>query len=351
MREALFIKRNAEKWKNYQHDETDNPDEKAECFINLIDDLSYAKTFYPKSKVTRWINGIAAGIYQGIYQNKKEKYTRILTFWKFELPLLFKRYHRILFFAFFVFALFVTIGVWSSRNDESFVRGVLGDGYVNMTEDNIAKGDPFGVYKDDNPFTMFVRIAINNIFVAIMFVLGGLFLGIPTLFNWQLFNIKLVAGLWDTGMMLGAFQYMFFAHGLGWKSILVIWIHGTLEIFIFVVAATAGFIIANGIIFPGTYSRMASFRRGIKDALKVLLVIGPILLIAAFFESYITHLMSETYDKNGNGGLPVWVSIIILSASLFFMAWYFVLYPNRLHKKGYYIKKDGIINRVKEENA
>ena len=73
MREARFIKQNVEKWTQYQHEPVDDPEETANRFITLLDDLSYAKTFYPKSKVTRWINGIAATIYQSIYQNKKEK--------------------------------------------------------------------------------------------------------------------------------------------------------------------------------------------------------------------------------------------------------------------------------------
>lgn len=349
MREAMFIKRNAEKWKEYQHVPTSNPDTMAERFVTLVDDLSYAKTFYPRSKVTRWINGLAAGIYQNIYSNKKEKYSRIFTFWRFELPLLFKKYHGILLFTFLVFALFVTIGAWSAANNETFVRGVLGDDYVNMTEENIAKGDPFGVYKDDNPFTMFVRIAINNVFVAAMFVLGGFFLGLPTLFRWPF--ILNVAGLWDTGMMLGSFQYLFFSHDLGWKSILVIWVHGTLEISIFVISATAGFIIAYGILFPGTLPRMTSFKQGIKDAMRLMLVIVPILIVAAFFESYVTHLMSQTFDKSSNAGLPVWVSILILSLSFLFIIWYFVIHPIRLHRRGYYIRPDGVIHRLKKEHA
>jgi hypothetical protein len=168
MREAMFIKKNADKWNEYQHAPADNPDVTAERFVDLIDDLSYAKTFYPKSKVTRWINGIAAGIYQSIYRNKKEKYSRIFIFWKYELPLLFKRYHSIFLFTTVLFVLFVAIGVFSSMYNEQFIRGVLGDGYVDMTEENIAKGDPFGVYKDDNPFSMFVRIGFNNIRVAFL---------------------------------------------------------------------------------------------------------------------------------------------------------------------------------------
>jgi uncharacterized membrane protein SpoIIM required for sporulation len=340
MREAMFIKKNAEKWKEYQHSPTDNPDETAERFITLIDDLSYAKTFYPKSKVTRWINGIAAGIYQSIYQNKKEKYSRIFQFWKFELPLLFKKYHRIFLFTTFIFLLFTAIGVFSSMYNEGFVRGVLGDKYVNMTEENIAKGDPFGVYKDDNPFSMFVRIGFNNIRVAFLSFIFGFTFGILTV--WV---------MWQNGIMLGCFQYMFFSKGLGIKSIMVIWIHGTLEISAIVIASTAGFILASGILFPGTYSRMNSFKHGIKDAAKVLICLIPIFILAAFFESYVTHLMSQTFDKEVNPGLPVWASVIILAASLSFIVWYFVILPIRLHKKGYYIQPDGIINRLKQDNA
>ena len=336
----MFIKKNADKWNKYQHSPTDNPDETAERFVNLIDDLSYAKTFYPRSKVTRWVNGIAAGIYQSIYQNKKEKYSRIFQFWKFELPLLFKRYHRIFLFTTVVFALFVAIGVFSSMNNPEFVRGVLGDDYVDMTEQNIDKGDPFGVYKDGNPFSMFVWIGYNNIGVAFKAFIGGFTLG--------LFTIMI---MWGNGIMLGAFQYMFFAKGLGIKSVMVIWIHGTLEISAIVIAATAGFILASGILFPGTYSRMVSFKRNAKDAAKVLISLVPVFIVAAFFESYVTHLMSQTYDKANNTGLPVWASVGILAVSSAFIIWYFIILPIRLHKKGYYIQPDGIINRLKKDNA
>lgn len=340
MREAMFIKKNADKWKKYQYSVTDNPDETAERFVDLIDDLSYAKTFYPKSKVTRWINGIAAAIYQSIYKNKKEKYSRIFQFWKYELPLLFRQYHRVLLFTMVAFIAFVSIGVFSSMYNNEFIRGILGDAYVDMTEENIAKGDPFGVYKDENPFTMFVTIAFNNIRVAFLAFIGGFSLGY--------FTLRI---MWGNGLMLGAFQYMFFSKGLGIKSILVIWIHGTLEISAIVIAATAGFILANGILFPGTYSRMTSFKKGAKDAAKVLICLVPIFIIAAFFESYVTHLMSQSFDKDNNAGLPVWVSILILLFSLTFIVWYFIILPIRLHKKGYYIQSGGIINRLKKDDA
>ena len=64
-----------------------------------------------------------------------------------------------------------------------------------------------------------------------------------------------------------------------------------------------------------------------------MMVLVPIFITAAFFETYVTHLMSNTYDKENNAGLPVWVSALILAASLSFILWYFIIYPIRLHKK------------------
>jgi uncharacterized membrane protein SpoIIM required for sporulation len=323
MREAMFIKKNAKRWEEYQHLQTDDPDETANRFINLMDDLSYSKTFYPHSKVTRWINSLSVSIYQSLYRNKKEKFSRIAGFFKTELPLVFQKYHRIFLFAFLFFFVFCLMGVLSSVKDDGFIKGVLGNDYVQMTEENIAKGDPFGVYKDESYFSMFVRIAFNNIRVDFMMFLGGILFGLITM--WLLFS---------NSIMLGCFQYLFFTKGLGLKSVLVIWVHGTLEISAMIIASTAGFVLGSSLIFPGTFKRGESFKTGVKDAMKIVICLVPITLTAAFLESYVTHLMSQTFDKDGaTGGMPVWVSVFILLASLCFIIWYFIIYPIQLHKK------------------
>ncbi|HUR09975.1 MAG TPA: hypothetical protein VM012_01320, partial [Flavitalea sp.] len=72
MREGLFIKKNIEKWKGYQYGQTKGPDEMASQFTELVNDLGYARTFYPHSKVTQYLNGLASKIYLGIYKNKRE---------------------------------------------------------------------------------------------------------------------------------------------------------------------------------------------------------------------------------------------------------------------------------------
>lgn len=322
MREALFIKKNAQKWNEYQYLQTEDPDQMADRFITLLDDLSYAKTFYPHSKVTQWINSLAVSIYQTIYQNKKQRFSRLLTFWQYELPLMFRKYHKLFLYTFLLFVLLCSMAVLSSMKDDGFVTGILGENYVAMTEENIEKGDPFGVYSDESRFSMWVRIAFNNIKVGFIMVVSGITFGLGTLYFYV-----------QNSIMVGSFQYMFFAKGLGWQSVLVIWIHGTLEISGMIIEACAGFILARSILFPGTYSRWISFKRGVKDAMKICVSLVPITILAAFLESYITRLSSNAFDKSTNTSLPVPASISILAVSLFFILWYFVIYPIRLERK------------------
>ena len=147
--------------------------------------------------------------------------------------------------------------------------------------------------------------------------------------------------------MLGSFQYMFFEHGLGIKSILVVWIHATIEIASILIAGTAGFILGNGILFPGTYTRMQSFKRAAKDAAKIMICLIPFFILAAFMESYITYLLGSSFEKSGSGIAP-WLSVLILSTSFFLIIWYFVLLPVKLHRKGFYLKNNGIVSRLQE---
>jgi uncharacterized membrane protein SpoIIM required for sporulation len=311
MREGQFIKKNIDRWKSYD-DPTEDPDEVARRFTYLVDDLSYAKTFYPFSNTVKYVNGLAANIYLSIYKNKKEKGHRFASFWKTELPLIVRKHHRTLLFSFLYFSVFVAIGVFSAMHDQLFVRSILGDGYVDMTESNIASGDPFGVYKNSDETVMFLEIAFNNIAVSFYCFAMGIFASVGTLYI-----------LFKNGLMLGVFEYMFFHHGIGWQSILVVFIHGTLEISAIVIAGCAGMIIGNSILFPKTYTRMQSLVQGAKDAVKIVAGLVPIFLVAAFFESFITR----------HTGMPPGMSISILAGSLFFILWYFVFYPIRVSKR------------------
>nr|WP_255539633.1 stage II sporulation protein M [Longitalea luteola] len=286
----------------------------AQQFTELVNDLGYSKTFYPHSKVTQYLNDLASRIYLDIYKNKREETSRIGRFFRTELPLTVRKHHREILYAFLIFVGFAVMAAFSAAHDETFVRGVLGDGYVEMTEENIAKGDPFGVYKQTNPANMFAYIALNNIYVSFQVFVWGLFLGLGSVYE-----------LFINGVMVGSFQYYFFAKGLGWPSVLVIWIHGTLEISAIILSGAAGLIIGNSILFPGSHKRLHSLMQGAKDGLKLMIALVPILIAAAFLEGFVTRY---SYSS-----MPQWVSILILALSFIFIMWYFVWYPIQVQRK------------------
>ncbi|GAB3777618.1 stage II sporulation protein M [Spirosoma horti] len=310
MREALFVKRNTDKWRDMEQNPTRDPDELTARFVELTDDLSYAQTFYPDSNVTRYLNGLAAQMHRGLMQNRRDDRSRFTSFWMYELPMLFRQSHRLLAVSAGIFLAAGILGWVSAAHDNTFVQLILGDRYVNMTLENIKKGDPLGVYNSSGQSTMFVQITLNNIYVAFRTFIFGLFASFGTM-----------AMLFYNGVMLGAFQYFFYERGLLLDSILKIWIHGTLEISAIIIAGCAGLTVGNSLLFPGTYSRLTSFKRGVKQGLKIAIGLVPVFIMAGFLESFVTRLT-----------LPPLVSGGIILTSAAFIIWYFILYPISLNR-------------------
>jgi len=320
MREAAFIKRHKEKWQQFEDILSKkisvSPDKISDLYIEITDDLSYAKTFYPHSKVVAYLNGVAAAAHLKIYVSKKESKNRFISFFKTEFPLEFYQHQKQLLIAFSVFLFFAMVGAFSAANDVDFVRVILGDSYVNMTLENISKGDPMAVYKKQAEMDMFLGITINNIRVAMMaFVLGILF-SIGTLFV-----------MMQNGIMLGSFLYFFYDKDLLWESSRTIWIHGTIEIAVIIIAGCAGMVLGNGLLFPKTYSRLESFKKSIKAGLKIMVSTIPFFIIAGFLEGFVTR----------HTEMPDWLAICIILASLSAIVYYYIIYPIQLTKK---IKKD-----------
>lgn len=315
MREAAFIKQNKDKWLRFESVLKNNiqisPDELSALYIEVTDHLSYAQTFYPQSNTLKYLNNLSVLAHQKIYKSKKESRNRLITFYTKEFPLFFYKYQKHLLVSFLTFFLFSLIGAYSAATDTDFVRLILGDGYVNMTLSNIENGDPMAVYKKMGQFEMFLGITINNIRVALNAFVFGIFLSIGTLFV-----------LMRNGIMLGSFQYFFYEQGVFWESVSTIWIHGTIEISVIIVAGAAGLVLGNSILFPGTFTRLQSFIKGAKAGLKILMSTIPFFIIAGFLEGFVTRQTE----------MPNWLSIFIIGGSLYSILYYYIFYPIKLTK-------------------
>lgn len=290
----------------------DDADEMATEFTRLVDDLAYAKTFYPASKVTQYINGQASKIYLGIYGNRKEESNRLINFWKKDLPLVIRKHHKIILFSFILFVLFVSVGAFSASEDESLIRQLFGDDYVDRRERDIAEGNPFELYQYGNPVLMFFGLMIHNIKVSLQMFTEGILFGILT-----------IKDLVYNSIMIGFFEYFYFSKGLGERSLLTIMIHGTLELSGLVLSASAGIVLGKSFLFPGTISRMAALKQGAREGIKIMVGIMPVFMMAAFFEGFVTRYYQ----------MPKLLNLLILAVSAGFVIWYFIIYPIRLQKR------------------
>jgi len=285
----------------------------ASLYIHLVNDLSYAQTYYPKSKTVVYLNYLASQIYQKIYKTKREEQNRLVYFFSVEVPLLVYQYRRYLLYAFILFFLTVGMGVLSAKYDDGLARLIMGDGYVNMTLENIEKGDPVAVYKSGSNWGGFIAITLNNLFVGVRCFIYGIFGGIGTFLV-----------LFQNCMMLGTFQYFFYQHGVFWESVRGIWIHGSMEIFAIVIESACGFILGASILFPRTFSRLNSFKIGFKDSLKIFLSTIPFTIAAGMLEGFVTRYALQT---------PNWLNVFIILGTLSLISFYFLIFPFIVHKK------------------
>ena len=317
MREVAFIKTNKEKWLEFEQaifgKQLKNPDELASLYTQLVNDLSYAQTYYPKSKTVLYLNNLAAKAFQKIYKTKRQDTNRFVYFWKTEVPLIMYEYKRYVAYAFLVFLSFVAIGALSAEFDDAFIRLVLGDHYVNLTLENIEKGDPVAIYKSGSNWGSAFGITLNNLYVGITSFVFGIFGGLGTGYI-----------LMENGIMLGSFQYMFVKEDVFWESVRGIWIHGAMEIFAIVIEGAAGFILGASILFPKTFSRMTSFKRGVKVGVKILISTFPFTIAAGFLEGYVTRYSNI---------MPNWLSIGIILTTLSIISFYYLIYPFIVNRK------------------
>ena len=310
MKEVSFIRQNIEKWKSLEKivDDADiyNPGVLADAYTDITTDLSFSRSHYPASRITIYLNNLASALHNLLYKNKKEKYSRIITFWTQEIPDVMYHSRKELLYSFLVFIISVAIGIISAANDDSFVRLILGNGYVDMTLNNIENGKPMAVYDSTSEVPMFFMKTFNNIRVSFITFVFGLFTGFGTGFV-----------LLRNGIMIGAFQTFFFQHNVGFESMLTIWLHGTFEISAIIIAGAAGFALGNGWLFPGTFSRGYAFKQGAKRGIKIIVGLIPVFITAGFIESFLTR----------HTEYPTSVRLSIILLSLACVIYYYIILP------------------------
>ncbi len=315
MKESDFINQNKVKWEEVEKNLTKkevSPSETSKLFVQVTDDLSYARTFYKNRSVKIYLNEIAKFLFNDINKAKQNYFKSFVKFWKTDLPLVMYVSRRSMLISFVVFVSCFILGVITSRYDPSFCKTILSSNYIDMTNENIAKGDAMAVYKSDGELETFLPIFVNNIRIDFVTFFSGIFMAIGSLF------IMIV-----NGVMVGVFQYFFISKGLFWESFLAIWTHGTLEISAIILSGGAGLTLGKGLLFPGTHSRFQALKASGMNGLKIIMGVAPVTLLAAFIEGFLTRHTT----------IPDAIRFSFILLSLSFVLLYFFWYPRKVAKK------------------
>lgn len=317
MREVAFIKQNKEKWLEFEqvisNKKKKSPDDIANLHIKIMNDLVYAQTYYPKSKVTIYLNKLAKNSFDKVYHSKRRDQNILIYFFFYQVPLLAYQYRKYIYLSFAFFFICFFIGLISTFNDETFARQILGNSYVDKTLENIESGDAMAIYKSGSNWGTFIGIYDNNQRVGLNMFLSGLFLGIGTGF-YVVVN----------GIMVAVFQAFFYQQNTLLDSLKGIWIHGTYEIFGIIIEAATGYIIGASILFPGTLKRFESFKKGVRDAFYIFISTIPFTIAAAFLEGYVTRYSNI---------MPSIFCFAIILFSLVTISYYYLILPFKVAKK------------------
>lgn len=318
MREAHFIDKNKAKWSDIEHNLKNkinvHPDILSKNYIEITNDLAFAQTFYPKSKTKEYLNELALFAHQSIYKDQRNSSNQFIQFFKNDVPNVVYKNHKMLLYSFLIFSFAVLIGIISSHYDQDFTSLILGRDYLEETLVNIKNGDPAAIYKSGSQTGSTLAITVNNIKVAFYAFTLGLFFSIGA--GYILFN---------NGIMLGAFHYMFFKEGVLGKAMTAIWMHGTIEISVIIIAGSCGLMLGNSFMFPKTYSRKKSLILKSKEAVMILVSTIPFFMLAGFIEGFITRL----YDIN------LFLSLAVILLSIVLIVWYYVIYPIKKNRKNH----------------
>jgi uncharacterized membrane protein SpoIIM required for sporulation len=320
MKETKFIEQNKKKWAKFEkmtQSNQNDPDEMSQLFVELTDDLAYARTHYPKRSVRVYLNGLAQRIFHDLYKRRKEPLSKFFKFWTTSLPLEMYRARHIVLLSFVIFMVGMLIGIVSTIDDENFLGAVIGYDYVAMAEENIANGKPMNVYGQQDEVSSFISIAINNARVGLIVYVLGIFVGLGS-----------AVIMFFNAIMVGAFQWFYVVRGLTLTSFLTIWIHGAFEIPTIVLEGAAGMTLGLSYVFPGTLTRGQALVIGAKRSIKMMIGLFPFIILAAFIEGYATRHTVITIE--GDPIVTEWPEslkwVFILSCFALFV-WYFVIYP------------------------
>ncbi len=248
-------------------------------YRRTLADLSLAQSLFPGDPLIQDLNALVVRAMILINTRPKGDLSRVAEFFSVRIPQLVRRFSGFFAISALVFSLSILAGYGLTMLNNYAGNAIVGDRYIYMTLDNIAKGKPFAVYQSGIKYWMSSYIMANNIKVAFLAFAFGALYGVGTL-----------TILIHNGLIIGSIAAVFAQKNLLSDFTTTVMIHGTLELFAIIVAGAAGLRFGQALFRPGNRRRVDALCEFGVEAFHLCAAMVPVFIIAAILEGYVTPL-------------------------------------------------------------
>jgi uncharacterized membrane protein SpoIIM required for sporulation len=238
-------------------------------------DLAVARAESRDPRLINYLNSLVIRAHGRIYQADAQGGSRITSFFAQDFPQTCRRTWRYTAVAFSVFALFSIIGFLGTKYDPEFSE-LVG---VPPSFREVYIETKTHWWEDLNEANQVGASAIftNNIQVTIYtFAFGGL-LGVGTLF-YLAFN----------GATIATVLALTYRAGFGNDLLTFMVGHGVIELSCIFIAGGAGLLIGSAMVVPGNLSRADALKSRGKDAVRLMMGVAVLLVLAGIIEGFIS---------------------------------------------------------------
>ena len=266
-------------------------------------DLSTAREDPASAPLARYLNDLLGRSHNLVYSGAaRSRRSGLLRFFTHEFPQVFRETLPHTLTALALFAAGMIAGVVLCVADPGFERFILNGAMMDTIERREMWTHGIVAIK---PLAS-SQIMTNNILVSLAACATGMFFGLGPLYM-MLFNGLLI------GVVGAACERAEMSLQL-WSFVAP---HGALELPAIFIAGGAGFVLAQGILFPGTLPRRDSVALAGRTAIRLLLGVIPMLVVAGIIEGFVSPTAA-----------PIDVKFVI-SAALFALLLLYLFVPRR----------------------
>jgi uncharacterized membrane protein SpoIIM required for sporulation len=264
-------------------------------------DLAFAQTHYRGTTLLLFLHQLVARAHNQIYRAHRFSMKETGRFVFNEIPAAVRAHFQAIAWSAIIFLMGIALGLSAVQFDQSAASIVLPTNVLNsIYSGHMWTGSLFSVVPAAVASTF---LFTSNISVALMAFAGGLSFGLIT--TWILFQ---------NGFMLGVSIKLCGDYGLLGSLLEFISGHGVLEISAIILAGAGGFVVANALLNPGSYSRGDALARQGPDAVRMAVACVPALITAGCIEAFISPAHFPVWFKVAVGlalGILFWLYLLL----------------------------------------